>query len=243
MASAMDLPLEAAPQERYIFKPLCGSSHFWALQQLKGRVAGTRVLDIGAGGGGIGRSIRPEKPAQLVAIEIDLRAQLPLQELYDEVHGDLSPLKGRQFDTIILLDVLEHMSDPFAFLSRVQELLAPNGLIIISVPNVAHWSVRFPLFFCGRFEYRSRGILDRTHLQFFSRRRFLDLCSALAGCRIERLSASIEPVELILPTLLTANPIFSALSRCRSFIAELLPGLMGYQHLALLKHRSATESV
>ena len=235
MVSAMDLPLDAAPQERYVFKPSFGSSHFWALRQLSGQVSGKRILDIGAGGGGIGRSIRPEWPAQLVAIEIDPRAQALLRDIYDEVHAEIESLEGRQFDTIILLDVLEHMSDPFGFLKQVQRILAPGGRVIISVPNVAHWSVRFPLFFLGRFEYRSRGILDRTHLQFFSRRRFHEMCSSLSECSVEESSASIEPVELVLPRWAVNNPLFAMLSRVRVALANALPGLMAYQHLGVLR--------
>ena len=219
MASAMDLPLDATPQERYVFKPLYGSSHYWALGHLRGSVAGSRVLDIGAGGGGIGRAIKPEGPAALVAIEIDPRAQIALRETY----------------SIILLDVLEHMSDPFSFLKGVQGVLAPGGRILISVPNVAHWSVRLPLLFLGRFEYRSRGILDRTHLQFFSRRRFREMCSSVPGCSVQELSASIEPVELVLPQWSVQNPFFALLGKVRAAVAHALPSLMGYQHLAVLK--------
>jgi SAM-dependent methyltransferase len=235
MVSAMDLPLDAAPQERYVFKPLYGSSHYWALGRLQGTVAGKRVLDIGAGGGGIGRSIRPEKPAELVAVEVDPRAQIALKEVYEEVHAGVEPLSNRQFDTIILLDVLEHMVDPFGFLQTVQNLLAPGGQILISVPNVAHWSVRFPLLLLGRFEYRSRGILDRTHLQFFSRRRFKEMCASLSQCRVEQLGGSIEPVELVLPKWSVQNPGFSLVSRARWSLAQAFPGLMAYQHLALIR--------
>lgn len=238
MASAMDLPLDAAPQERYVFKPSYGSSHYWALRRLSGQVSAKRVLDIGAGGGGIGRAILPERPAQLVAVEIDPRAQTALRQTYGEVHDSIEPLVGRQFDVIILLDVLEHMSDPFGFLRQVEGLLAPGGRIAISVPNVAHWSVRFSLFFCGRFEYRSRGILDRTHLQFFSRRRFRELCTSLPSCTIESLNASIEPVELVLPSWAVRNPLFGLLSRIRAGVARALPGLMAYQHLGVLRRHS-----
>ena len=235
MASAMDLPLDATPQERYVFKPLYGSSHYWALGHLRGSVAGSRVLDIGAGGGGIGRAIKPEEPAALVAVEIDPRAQIALRETYSEVHDSLDALRGRSFDTIILLDVLEHMSDPFSFLKGVHGVLAPGGRILISVPNVAHWSVRLPLMFLGRFEYRSRGILDRTHLQFFSRRRFREMCSSMPGCSVQELSASIEPVELVLPQWSVQNPFFALLGKVRAAVAHALPSLMGYQHLAVLK--------
>lgn len=235
MASAMDLPIDAAPQERYVFKPSFGSSHHWALSQLRGTAHGVRLLDIGAGGGGMGQALLPEGPAQLVAVEIDPRAQALLRNLYGEVYSSIEPLLGRQFDTILLLDVLEHMSDPFGFLQQVEKLLSPSGRIVISVPNVAHWSVRFSLFFLGRFEYRSRGILDRTHLQFFSRRRFREMCASLKSCSEEALGASIEPVELVLPAWASKNPLFSGLSRLRAAFARLVPGLMAYQHLVVLR--------
>ncbi len=236
MVSAMDLPLDAAPHERYVFKPSFGSSHYWALGALSAdRVAGKRVLDIGAGGGGMGQRLRAFSPSALAAIEVDPQAAAALRGTYDEVAPSLDAYSGRSFDVVLLLDVLEHMADPFEFLHRLPSVLAPGARVLISVPNVAHWSVRFPLFFLGRFEYRSRGLLDRTHLQFFSRRRFRALCEALPGCGVLAMGASIEPVELILPAWATRNPLFGALSRVRAAVAHALPGLMGYQHLAELR--------
>jgi SAM-dependent methyltransferase len=233
MVSALDLPLEASPQERYVFKPSYGSSHHWALGQLASHVEGKRVLDIGAGGGGIGRAARSANPQQLVAIEIDPRAQAALRSTYDEVYADITSLTGRQFELVVLLDVLEHMSDPFGFLKQLRPLLAPGARLIISVPNVAHWSVRFGLLF-GRFEYRSRGILDRTHLQFFSRRRFLEMCNSVERSDVAVTSGSIEPIELILPEWASNNSVFEWLARARFHLAELLPGLMAYQHLGVI---------
>ena len=233
MVSALDLPLEASPEERYVFKPSYGSSHHWALGQIQGHIGDRRVLDIGAGGGGIGRAARTQNPKELVAIEIDPRAQAALQSTYDEVHADIAVLAGRQFDLVVLLDVLEHMSDPFGFLKQLRPLLAPGARLILSVPNVAHWSVRFGLLF-GRFEYRSRGILDRTHLQFFSRRRFLEMCNSIDQAEIAVTSGSIEPIELILPTWASSNPLFESLAKLRFNFAELLPGLMAYQHLGVI---------
>jgi SAM-dependent methyltransferase len=198
-------------------------------------MAGKRVLDIGAGGGNIGRIIRPEGPADLVAVEIDTRAHPLLVHTYTEVHTSIETLLGRQFDYVLLLDLLEHLSEPFDFLEKLRPLLAPGARLVISVPNVAHWSVRFPLFFLGRFEYRSRGILDETHLFFFTRRRLRDLCASLPGATQETVSASIEPVELALPSWVWDNFVFRGLSRVRKCIAELFPGLMAYQLLTVVK--------
>jgi SAM-dependent methyltransferase len=235
MLSAMVLPAEASPQERYVFKPSFGSSHHWALAQLAGRLAGKRILDIGAGGGNIGRIIRPEGPTELVAVEIDTRAHPLLERTYTEIHTSIEPLTGRQFDYVLLLDVLEHLADPFDFIQKLRPLLAPGARLVISVPNVAHWSVRVPLFFLGRFEYRSRGILDATHLFFFTRKRLRELCESVPGATLENISASIEPVELALPRWVCDNALFGALARVRKVVAELLPGLMAYQLLTVVR--------
>jgi len=235
MLSAMVLPAEASPQERYVFKPSYGSSHHWALTQLKGNLRGKRVLDVGAGGGTIGRMVTQEAAAELVAVEIDTRAHPSLQLVYNEVYTSIEPLHGRKFDCILLLDVLEHLADPFDFIQRLAPLVAPNACILISVPNIAHWSVRFPLFFCGRFEYRSRGILDATHRYFFTLKRLKQLCDSIPGVTQTESSVSIEPIELVLPVWLHRSILFTFASRIRKKIAEVVPSLMAYQHLALVR--------
>jgi 2-polyprenyl-3-methyl-5-hydroxy-6-metoxy-1,4-benzoquinol methylase len=70
---------------------------------------------------------------------------------------------------VVLADVLEHLPDPVRVLRSVHSLLNPGARIVVSVPNVAHVSVRAQLLF-GRFRYSARGILDRTHLRFFTQR-------------------------------------------------------------------------
>jgi SAM-dependent methyltransferase len=235
MLSILHQTSEGPAHERYLFKPLRGSSHVWALEQLSNDARGRKVLDIGAGSGWLGRALKPAQPAQLVAIEIDTRSHAQLLKSYDRVLSDIDPLAGESFDLIVLLDVLEHLPKPAEFLRKVRSLLTPEGRILVSVPNVAHWSVRFPLFFLGRFEYRSLGIMDGTHLHFFSRRGFMNLCSSVPRSRIEQVSASIEPFELALPRWLWDNPAYRALLPVRHTIARSLPGLMAYQHLALLR--------
>lgn len=235
MLSILKEASDAPAHERYHFKPLRGSSHWWALQQLNGRVQGKRILDIGAGGGGIGRAIRGEQPEQLVAVEIDTRSHSVLQEYYDLVTTDIEPLSDLRFDWILLLDVLEHLPKPLQYLQGLRSLLAPGGAILVSVPNVAHWSVRFPLFFLGSFEYQALGIMDGTHLQFFSRKGFLKLCTSVQRSRITEVSASIEPFELALPRWASDNALYRLVLPVRHRVACSLPGLMAYQHLAVIR--------
>ncbi len=235
MLSILSKDINTPVHERYNFKPLMGSSHWWALKHLKGQVAGKKVLDVGAGGGGIGRSIRAEVPQKLVAVEIDLRAHETLKNHYDLVTTDIEPVRSERFDWIIILDVLEHLPKPALFLNELRGLLAPGGSIMISVPNVAHWSVRIPLFFWGSFEYRSVGIMDGTHLQFFSRNSLKKMCRNVEGTKIVELSASIEPFELALPHWASNNRLYRWLLPFRHLLARTFPGLMAYQHLAILR--------
>ena len=241
MISAVHLAEDATPLEKYVFKPLPGSSHRWAISLLENEVAGKRLLDIGAGGGGMGEALSAATlgsrgASELTAVEIDNDARDAIAPIYNKgVHPSSTSLPDASYDVILLLDVLEHMAEPFTYMKEVERLLAPGGVAVISVPNVAHWSVRLSLFFLGRFEYASRGILDRTHLQFFTQKRFRSLLSTPSSCRIETIAASIEPIELVLPSLITDNSAFRALSSIRVAVAQALPGLMAYQHLGIIR--------
>ena len=77
--------------------------------------------------------------------------------------------KRTRFTRIVMLDVLEHLADPERVLREAAEVLEPRGRIVVSLPNVANLSVRIGLLF-GRFRYGDRGILDRGHLRFYTRR-------------------------------------------------------------------------
>jgi SAM-dependent methyltransferase len=235
MLAILDQPLDAPAHQRYRFKPLLGSSHSWALRKLKDQVSGAALLDVGAGAGWLGQVLSDSAASRLVAVEIDTRAYPTLNKHYNLVVPDLTSLSGETFNKIVLLDVLEHLPRPLDYLRELRKLLAPGGEILISVPNVAHWSVRFPLFFCGSFEYRSLGIMDGTHLQFFSRKGFLKLCRGVPECSVIELSASIEPFELALPSWAWDNIVYRSALPTRHWLARALPGLMAYQHLALLR--------
>jgi len=227
-------PEPAPPHERYLFKPNLGSSHYWAITTLTPLVAGKSVLDIGAGGGGMGKVLRTLGASSLAAVEIDDETRAKIAPLYDQSYSTVEPLRGQKFDCILLLDVLEHMAQPFEYLASLESLLNPGGYVVISVPNIAHWSIRFSLLF-GYFEYTSRGILDRTHLQYFNRRRFMQLLHSLPGCSVVSYAVSIEPVELLLPARVGEHPVFHGITTVRNGIAQILPGLMGFQHLGLLR--------
>ncbi|MDR1190357.1 MAG: methyltransferase domain-containing protein [Verrucomicrobiales bacterium] len=226
---------DAPLREKYVFKPRPGSSHHWALATLRSRISGAEVLDIGAGAGFVGRALKGLGAGVLTAVETDATARADLRAAgYAVVHECVGELGGRRYDAVLLLDVLEHMADPFQMARGIGAWLKPGGVALISVPNVAHWSVRLPLLF-GRFDYRSRGILDRTHLHFFTRAHFRELLASVKGCQIAGISSSIAPAELALPETKVIGFMLKIIAPVRRWLARKLPGIFAYQHLAMIK--------
>ena len=218
------------PQERYVFKPSVGSSHAWALQHLSRVPADAAVLDVGPGSCAMGSYLKERGCRKLFAVEPDPSARAHAAGIYAEAREKLEEISQPSFDMVLLLDVLEHMADPGVFLRQVTARMNPEAAVLISVPNVAHWSVRLSLL-CGRFEYSERGILDRTHLQFFTRRRLNRFLGDLPELSVVERRASIAPYELLLPGAIGRSALFLAASRVRLAAAGLLPGPLAYQHL------------
>jgi SAM-dependent methyltransferase len=102
---------------------------------------------------------------------------------------------GAGYDVVLLADVIEHVSDPSALLSEAVERLAPGGSLLVSIPNFGHWYPRLKVV-AGVFDYEERGILDRTHLRFFTRRSFLRLVSRV-GLQVVRQEPVGVPAEMI----------------------------------------------
>jgi SAM-dependent methyltransferase len=133
-------------------------------------------------------------------------------------------------------DTLEHMNDPEGLLRRVHEALAPGGLLLISVPNVANVYVRLNLLF-GRFPYADRGILDRTHRFFFTRASLRRMLEA-HGFDVERGAVSSIPLPLAFPRL--PGPLLGLLMGGLELATRLLPALLGYQVLFVARKRQAS---
>lgn len=86
---------------------------------------------------------------------------------------DVSTLRG-PYDALVFGDTLEHLADPVPVLRALRDVLAPEGVLVVSIPNIANWSMRL-LLLAGRFRYTDRGILDRTHLRFYTERSVREL--------------------------------------------------------------------
>lgn len=171
------------------------------------RLVGTdkRVLELGAASGYMTRALK-ERGCKVTAIEYDPDAAQELKAAADvTIIGDLNdPAVWDQvegpFDTVLAGDVLEHLLDPAAVLRRAVGTLTPDGSAVISIPNVGHADLRLSLL-QGRFEYQPTGLLDETHLRFFTYDTFLDLLAAagLIACEIDRTTARPFETELAVP--------------------------------------------
>ncbi len=106
--------------------------------------------------------------------------QTRLVGLFPDDIGD-----GELFDCVVFNDVLEHTADPWAVLRKTRALLTPDAAIVVSIPNVRHVSVLVPLIAGGRWDYEDWGILDRTHLRFFTRATAVELLQS-TGYTVKR---------------------------------------------------------
>jgi 2-polyprenyl-3-methyl-5-hydroxy-6-metoxy-1,4-benzoquinol methylase len=228
---------QSTPQERYHYKPFFGSSHTWAINIVRRLSPQSKLLDVGIGDGMLARTLKSDGFSNLWGIDIDPRAREACADVYQGTAASFSELKGQTFDVALLLDVLEHLQDPFTFFAEAASLIRPGGKILVSVPNVAHWSLRLSLLF-GRWEYTERGLLDKTHLHFFTRAHFHELLTAVPGMQILSSGGSISPAEFVLPRWAWQNPLFKFGSRVRWLGAQSFPALCAFQHLALLEKRA-----
>jgi 2-polyprenyl-3-methyl-5-hydroxy-6-metoxy-1,4-benzoquinol methylase len=131
------------------------------------------ILELGCGAGGTGRAaMAAGKAGRYVGIELDEgAAAIAAEHLSQVIVGDvgdidLAPMAGT-FDALIISEVLEHLTDPWTTLERLVRCLKPGGAVFASSPNIAHWHVLRDLL-VGRFVYAEVGVMDKTHLRWFT---------------------------------------------------------------------------
>jgi 2-polyprenyl-3-methyl-5-hydroxy-6-metoxy-1,4-benzoquinol methylase len=212
----------------YSLKQFKYNSHYWILNFLSRAKKPSRILDIGAADGYLGEILKRQGHF-LVGLEADSqlaeKARAHYHTLYSaDVESFDFPYQD-EFDYILLADVLEHLRDPGGLLRRVVPCLNSGGEIIISIPNIAHLFVRVSLM-AGRFEYQDRGILDRTHLRFFTLASMTRLIND-ASCRILELRPTSVPVQLVAPW--TDNNFFAPLHELHFLTVRLCKTLLAYQ--------------
>ena len=186
------------------------------------------LLDLGAAGGELGSAVR-DHFARVIGVEKH-PAFAPRPEYDTWITDDLEHLTAppEKADVIVAADVLEHLGEPHETLQRLRDFLRPEGRILVSVPNIANFSVRAALL-AGRFPYAERGILDRTHLRFFTRSSARELLTS-AGWTVISISATAVPAELAMPVL-GRGPWRRPTRAAALLAARVWPTMFGYQFL------------
>jgi glycosyltransferase involved in cell wall biosynthesis len=218
------------------------SSHYF-LRRLVGK--DHEVLDIGCGEGFFASTISDhnrivgvdylDKPQNLDAFEQYIQADLE-NGLSDAQEG----LDGLKFDRVLLPDVLEHLRFPERLLKDCHQMLRPNGVLLVSVPNVANITVRLALLL-GRWNYAERGILDKTHYRFYTHATARKLLEE-NGYEVVKRVTTVMPIELILG-LPPTNPFMALLTQILGLFTALMPGLLGYQCMFVARKKKREEYI
>jgi len=158
------------------------------IQMIEGE--GNRILDIGCGEGHTGWTLKKSgKAKEVVGIElIEGPAQIAESRLDKVIQGNVEdmtlPFQSEYFDYIILADVVEHLIDPWRVIKELSRFLSRKGFLIASIPNIGYWRVLKDLILFDKWEYQKEGILDRTHLRFFTKKSMMAMMKE-AGLEVE----------------------------------------------------------
>jgi 2-polyprenyl-3-methyl-5-hydroxy-6-metoxy-1,4-benzoquinol methylase len=238
----------------------------WGLLRLWGDRQGLDVLDVGCGFATTSQYIESrgnrvtgiEESADAV-VKARGRIGRVVQRDLQDFDGVAADLEGARFDVVVFADVLEHLAWPLGVLRKYLAMLKQTGSVIVSLPNVGLWSVRLAVM-TGRFEYEDTGVLDRTHLRFFTRasaRRMLDA----AGLDVFRTTYNpglVRPFVPLAKKLLSGPPVVGAghdpaqLLESRPYrvylkavypiersVARLWPGLLAFQMIFEARRKEA----
>jgi len=213
----------------YTFKDFEGSSHRILIGLIRrfARRGGT-LLDLGAAGGELGAAVH-DHFERTIGFEYDVDRIGELHTRFDQVViADLErvPRLPPNIRAVVLADIVEHLRDATKLLQCVKESLSDDGVLFLSVPNIANITVRLGLLF-GVFEYRDRGILDNTHLRFYTMRTIRRELEH-AGFRVLAVRGSSVPLRLIvggwMPEL-----VLRLGERVLTFATRLWKSLFAYQ--------------
>lgn len=222
---------EALVDDAYELKRSPDSSHGRLLQWLGDKSPG-RVLDVGCSDGSFGEQAR-RRGHRVIGVDV-VKHDGVGERLDGFVEADLNaglPAEtGDDFDFVVAGDVLEHTIDPGRLLCDMADRLRSGGAILVSVPNFAHWYPRTRVAL-GRFDYDQRGLLDRGHVRFFTRRSFERLIGE-CDLSIGRRDVVGSPIEVLDRGRRTPmGRVAGAAGRVDRAATKVWPTMFGYQFL------------
>jgi 2-polyprenyl-3-methyl-5-hydroxy-6-metoxy-1,4-benzoquinol methylase len=198
---ATDSRARAAGPKYTRYDDSVGSAHNLVVEIVP---VGSSVLEFGCATGYMSDVLVTRRGCRVTGVELEPKAAAAAEAFCDRVIvGDAETLDldqelgSERFDAVLFADFLEHLRDPGTLLRRVRAFVADGGIVIASIPNVAHASVRLSLL-AGRFRYRPRGLLDESHLRFFTRESIRNLFeeSGYVITHWSRVSATVSESEL-----------------------------------------------
>lgn len=214
------------------FNPTKYSRHHIDRQAVEQVPADSFVLDIGCATGFMGAYLKREKNCVVYGYdrrspEAKLAAKVLDRMIVGDIEDESSAIEvlkltnGKKFDVILATSLIEHLLNPAAAVLRMKQLLRPNGLLIMTTPNIAHWTTRLMLL-RGNFDYTEYGIMDNTHSHLFTAKTFEQLFEN-AGFEVEHFAIDAEG---------------GGYPRVSIFLANFFPGLFGYQMLCVGRNKS-----
>jgi O-antigen biosynthesis protein len=198
--------------------------HMFVFNKIK---VSASVLELGCASGYFSKYLK-QKNVKVCGVEIEKAAADKAEKWCDKVVvADLeNPTKieiHEKFDYVLLMDVIEHLKNREALLLHIPIWLKPNGKLILTTPNIAYISIRLKLFF-GNFTYTKWGILDETHVHFFTKKTLINLLKE-QGYKIDEIIASADFGQLpLLGRLFRHIPKFIQFK-----ITQIFPTLLGVQ--------------
>jgi 2-polyprenyl-3-methyl-5-hydroxy-6-metoxy-1,4-benzoquinol methylase len=221
------------PEYEEYFVPYAVKRSLFSCHYFAAKLIGTdqRVLEVGCGDGSFGSEL---VRAGNQVVGVDDNPAVPLNAGYTNVFdadlehglGDAARKSVQQYDRILLFDVLEHLRDPGTLLGDCKKVLDARGKMIVSFPNTVNLTVRLMVLF-GSFRYSDRGILDWSHLRFFTAKTARELLQR-HGFRVTARRDTIVPLERLI-ALRADSTILRMANWILRALTAIAPGLFGYE--------------
>ena len=215
----------------YTFKPDKYSSHMKIIDYLKSlNKNNLKILDVGCSKGFIGKSLQ-NSGFEFYGVEYSKEDAKEAKKYYKEIKVlDLDKkkpsCKNNSFDIIIMADIIEHLKDSLGIVKYFAECLKKDGIMIISTANVANIYVRLKLL-AGNFDYEERGIMDRTHLRFFTLKTFRKLAKE---ANLKIIKEDFTPIPLpMVHEKFQQGRILNPLHKMNYHAMKLTPKLLAFQ--------------